>query len=195
MATQKKGCGLLITALIILLVGGGIAAYLGMSAVSTGKEFGEKIEKSLSFGTPSTLNYTAEADEEVTVWLTSDGSTDLAPISIEFTELESGINETAGTSGTSSSFGNQHLVAKYEVEKGKVYRVKATGIADGHTFRVANVDSNAVISMIGKGFGAVATIGGFGFLALIFGIIGLVKFMGSKKEQPAPPAAGPPAMG
>lgn len=190
MATQKKGCGFLITALIILLVGGGIAGFLGMSAVSTGKKFSENIEKSLSFGTPSTLNYTADEDTEVTVWLTSDGTTDLAPISIEFTELASGTAEMAGKSGASSSFGNQHLVAKYNVEKGKVYQVKANGIADGHTFRVANVDSNAVLSMIGKGFGAFATIGGFGFLALIFGIIGLIKFLGSKKEQPAPPAAG-----
>ncbi|BDS08111.1 hypothetical protein NT6N_31510 [Oceaniferula spumae] len=194
MATQKKGCGFLITALVLLLLGGGIAAYLGMSAVSSGKDFVEDIEKGEVFVTPGTLNYTPEEDGEVTVWITGDGSTDLNPIVIEVTDVAAGTTTNADKPGGSSTMGNQHLVAKFSVKKGQTYQVKATGVGDGYTFRVSNLSSSVVLSMIGKGVGAFGVFGVCGFLALIFGIIGLVKFLGSKNKQPVAASPGPPAV-
>ncbi|MBK1854193.1 hypothetical protein JO972_04450 [Verrucomicrobiaceae bacterium 5K15] len=195
MANQKKGCGFLITALLILIGGGGIAAFLGMSAFSTSKEFTEDINKGMSFMTPYTLNYTADEDTEVTIWLTSDATTDLAPISVEFIEKQSGASMIASKPGGTSSLGNQHLVAKHQVEKGKVYQVKASGLADGHTLRIASVPSTSVFAIVGKGLGAFAIFGGCGFLALVFGIIGMIKYFGGKDKPSTPPPGAPPAMG
>lgn len=196
MAKQKKGCGFLIIALVLLLLGGGIATYLGMSAVATGKEFTENIQKGKVFVTPLPGIYSAEEDSEVTVWLTSnDAAPDLDSIEIEVTEKGSGTTTTATKATSTNSMGNQYHVATFKVEKGKDYMVNAKGVAAGETFRIASISSNAVLSMLGKGFGAFGVIGVFGFLALIFGIIGMVKFFGGKKEQPAVAAApGPPAV-
>ena len=82
---------------------------------------------------------------------------------------------------------NQHLVATFSVAKGSSYKVTANGTTAGQTLRVSSVDSAAVFSMLGKGFGAFGVFGICAFLALIFGIIGLVKFFGSKNAASVPP--------
>ena len=189
MATKKKGCGFLIIALVLLVLGGIIAAILGASAVSTGKEFVENINEGESFVTPASLEYTSEVDEEVTVWLTSDTAPTTDTIKIEVTDAASGETSIATNSGTTSSMGNQHLVATFSVAKGKSYSIKANGVADGETLRVSGIDSSAVMSMLGKGFGAFGAFAVCALLALIFGIVGLVKYFGSKNATPAPPAA------
>lgn len=186
MANQKKGCGFLIAALVILLLGGGIATYLGISTANTVKEFGEDIQKGEVFVSPGTLNYTASKDGEATVWITGDGSDDLSTITIEVTDVATGKTTTHQKGGQSSNMGNQYLVTAFPIEKDKAYKVRATGAAVGKTFRVSTVSSSAVFAILGKGFGTVGAIGVAGFLALIFGIIGLVKYFGSKKA--APPA-------
>jgi len=186
MATKKKGCGFLIAALILLLLGGIIAAILGASAVSTGKEFTENINKGEIFVTPMTLDYTSDVDGEVTVWLTSDTAPTTSTIEIEVTDTASGTSSVANPT-TTSNMGNQHLVASFSVAKGSSYKIKANGTTAGQTFRVSSIDSSAVMSMVGKGFGAFGAFGICGFIALILGIIGLVKFLGSKKAATAPP--------
>jgi hypothetical protein len=191
MAQQKKGCGFLITALIILIVGGGIATYLGISTANTVKEFSEDIQKGKVFIAPATLDYTAPSDGEVTVWMTGDGSDDLTAISIEVTDVATGKTSTHGKSNQSSNMGNQHLVTTFTADKDKKYKLKSVGAAAGKTFRVSNVSSSAVFAILGKGFGAFGAAGIAGFLALIFGIIGLVKFLGSKNAVPTPT---PPAV-
>ena len=45
MATKKKGCGFLISALVLLIIGGCIAGFTGLSAFNSGKEFVEKIDE------------------------------------------------------------------------------------------------------------------------------------------------------
>ena len=45
MAAQKKGYGFLITALIILLLGGSITVFLGISAFNSGKDYNENLEQ------------------------------------------------------------------------------------------------------------------------------------------------------
>jgi len=189
MATKKKGCGFLIIALVLLVVGGIIAAVLGASAVSSGKKFVDDINEGEAFVTPGILDYTSTMDGEVTVWLTSDTAPTAGSVKIEVTDTASGETTLATQSGTTSSMGNQHFIASFSVTKGSQYKIKATGIEDGQTLRVSGIDSSAVMSMLGKGFGAFGAFGVCAFLALIFGIIGMVKFFNSKNAAPAPPAA------
>lgn len=188
MAQKKNGCGFLIIALVLLVVGGIIATILGMGAAKTGKEFVENIESGKIFAAPDTLEYTSDVDEEVTVWLTSDTAPTTNSIEIEVTDKDTGESTIAVKPSGTSTMGNQHLIATFSVKKGQNYSVKANGASDGQSFVVAGVDSEAVLSMLGKGFGAIGAFGFCAFLALIFGIIGLIKFFSSKKEVPSPPA-------
>lgn len=191
MATQKKGCGFLISALVLLIVGGIIAAILGKDAVSTGKDFVKEIEKTgKSFVTPESITYAAEQDSEVTVWLAGDNTDDLSKVVIHITDTQTNKASTASKPSGTGRFGNKDLVATFTVAKGKSYEVKASGIEDGRHITIAGVSTNAALSMVGKGFGAIASFGIFGLVALILGIIGLVKFFGSK----SPPAQVPPAV-
>ena len=150
MATQKKGCGFLIAAFVILLLGGGIAAYLGMGAFKTGKEFAENINKGETFVFPDTLNFTAEEDSEVTVWITSAGNVDFSGVEIEIKDTAAETTSKATKPGNTSNIGDQHFLAVFSVEKDKAYEVKATGATEGQTFRVSNVSSTAVFSVLGK---------------------------------------------
>jgi len=195
MATQKKGCGFLITALLLLILGGVIATLLGMGIVSSGKEFLEKIEETgKSFSTPESLTFSPEEDSEVTVWLAGDGTdksakTDHIVIEIRDTSTNS-TTTAANPDGSSSSFGNQHLVATFTVKKGSSYEITASGIEDGRTLRIASISTEALFKIATKGVGALAALGIFGLPALILGVIGLVKFFGSKNA----PAQAPPAL-
>ena len=65
MAAQKKGYGFLITALVILLLGGGLTIFLGISAFNSGKELTANFEGGESFITPETFSYTSEENKEV----------------------------------------------------------------------------------------------------------------------------------
>ena len=131
MAPKKNGCGFLIIALALLVLGGIIAGILVVSAVSIGKEFIENINAGESFVRPASLDYTSETDEEVTLWLTSDRAPASNIIKIEFTDAASGETAVATNSGTTSWMGKQHLVAAFGVAKGSTYQVKATGVANG----------------------------------------------------------------
>ena len=189
MATQKNGCGFLITALVLLVLGGIVAAFLFISAASTGKDLVEDINNGVAFNTPETLDYTSDTDGEVTVWFTSDTEPSANSIKIEITDEATGETTIATTSGHSGTIENLHLVAVFSVTKGANYKIKAKGATDGQTFRISPIDSAAVLSMIGKGLGALGVFGVCALLALIFGIIGLVKFFNAKNATSAPPIA------
>ncbi len=184
MATQKKGCGFLLTALIIIILGGGIAAFLGYGAFNSGKDFTENVTKGESFVTPGTLTYTHKEEGEVTVWISGDENTDLSKVELEFTDPSTGVTQKGAKPDGSGFINDKHLLAVFSAEKDKTYEVTAKGAADGSTVWLSNVSSTAILSMVGKGLGAFG-VGGISIvLALIFGIIGLVKFFGSKNQVP-----------
>ena len=182
MATKKKGCGFLIAALVLLIIGGIIAGILGMSAISTGKEFAENIQSGTSFVTPGSTAYSATEDSEVTVWLVGGNSEDVDKVVVNVTDTSSNTSSPATKPSGSSTMGNQHLVGTFNIQQGKSYEVSATGAPAGSTLTIASVSSSAVLSLVGKSFGAFAAFGICGFIALILGIVGLVKFFNSKKE-------------
>ena len=184
MAAQKKGFGFLITALVILLLGGGITIFLGISAFNSGKEFAINLQKGESFVTPETCSYTPKKNRKVTIWILGDEDIDLKEIEIEFTDLSTGItNKAAKPSGT-NHLNNQHHLADFRVEKDRTYEVTAKGSTNGSTILISHVSSDAILPVIGKIFGAFGVAGVTFILTLIFGIIGLVKYLDSKKNKP-----------
>jgi hypothetical protein len=197
MATKKKGCGFLITALVLLLIGGGIAGFAGLSAFNSGKEFLEKINQGTEFQVPHGAELTVEEDGDITAWLTGKPTDSTDNITITVKNLETGNITSASRPSGSNNFGNKHLIGNFEVEKGQRYYVEAIGLADGRTITLSNIPSSAVLKIVGKGLGAFFGGGAFVFLALIFGIIGLIMFFTSKPasaEPAAAPPASPPAM-
>lgn len=189
MATQRKGCGFLLTALIILLLGGGIAAFLGIGAFNSGKDFTGNIDKGESFVTPKTLSYTPKEDTEITAWISGDENLDLSKVELEFTNTSTGIAEKATKPESTGLINGKHLLAEFSAEKDKTYQIAAKGAIDNSTVWISNVSSDVIISMLGKGLGAFGVSVVTFLLTLVFGIIGLVKFLGSKKAGPtqAPP--------
>ena len=198
MATQRKGCGFLITALILVLIGGGVATFLGMKAYSTGKEFVENIDDGTILITPNSVEITAEEDSEMTVWLADEASdsSDSTPstetsepldkIVINITNTTTDETTIANKPNGSSNMNGQLLVGSFPVKKGNTYKIEANGLADGSTLAISSISSTTALSMVGNVMGAFFGGGAFAFLALIFGIIGLVKFFSSK--EPTPPA-------
>lgn len=184
MATQKKGCGLLITTFVILLLGGGITIFLGISAFNSGKDFAEKIDRGESFVTPKTLSYTPRENSEVTLWILGDEDVDFTEIEIEFTDISTGITSKATTPNGANHINNQHHLADFRVKKDRTYQVTAKGAANGSTILISHVSSDAILSTLGKVFGAFGVAGVTFLLTLIFGIIGLVKYLDSKKIRP-----------
>lgn len=183
MPTQRKGCGLLITAFVLFLIGGAISAYLGMNAFSSGKEFVEKIHTGTPFSPPETATYIAKEDGKVSVWLTGSEGDDLKAIQIQVTDNATGNTITATKPSGTSNVSDQHLVAKFTVKKGGNYSVRADGLEAGRTLILAEIDPNAIFSFVGKGLGAFFGGGAIALVALVLGIIGLVLFFTSK---PAP---------
>jgi len=196
MATKKKGCGFLIAALLLLIIGGVAATIFGKEAFSTGKEFISEIEKTgKNFVTPESVEYTTEEDSEVTVWLSGESTEDISKVVIHITEAATNRTSVASQPSGSSHFGNKHLIATFSVEQGKTYSVRASGIEDGRHFTIAAVSTHTALSIAGKVGGAFASLGICGLLALIFGIIGLVKFFGSNNapaQAPPTDTPGPP---
>ena len=184
MATQKKGCGFLLTALIILILGGGIAAFLGFGAFSSGKDFAENITSGESFVVPATLTYTPKEDSEVTIWISGRENIDLTNVEVEFTDTSTGVTTKATKPNGSGNLNDKHLLATFSAKKGTTYQVAAKGSAVGSTIWISEVSSDVILSMLGKGFGAFGVAGITVILTLIFGIIGLVKFFGSKNTPP-----------
>ncbi|MBT8036425.1 MAG: hypothetical protein KJO21_02665 [Verrucomicrobiae bacterium] len=192
MATQKKGCGFLLTALVLLLIGGCIAGFTGLSAYQSGKAFVDQINQGTEFQAPHRAEITAEEDGEMTVWLTSNGNEAIHSVTINVKNLESGITTSAVQPTGTSNFGNKHLIGKFTVHQGQRYHVESVGLTDGRTVTLANVPSSAVLSIVGKGLGAFFGGGAFTVLALVFGIIGVIRFFTSPSSS-ARPAAAPPA--
>lgn len=193
MAKQKKGCGFLITALILLIIGGVGAALLGGSAFSDVKDAGDSFKDATTLITPNGADYTAGADGETSIWLSGNDTTVPSGYSINVKDKSSGEFIDSSTSSTSQRMGDTLLLGTFEAKKGTEYKVHVTGLSAGRTVLVSSVSSDAVLSTIGKGFGAIAVAGIASFLALIFGIIGLVKYFGAKKAAAPAPAATPPA--
>lgn len=134
--------------------------------------------------TPGTLTYTHKKEGEVTVWISGDENTDLSMIELEFTDPETGVTQKGAKPDGSGFINDKHLLAVFSAEKDKTYQVTAKGATDGSTIWLSNVSSTAILSMLGKGLGAFG-VGGISIvLTLIFGIIGMVKFFGSKKTPP-----------
>ncbi len=188
MATQKKGCGLLISALIILILGGAIAAFLGFSAANTSEEFADSIKGGEILFTPGSLSYKAKEDGEATVWIVGEEEADYSGIDIEVSDGTDTIKATKPSD--SYHLGGVNLIGSFSVKAGSSYTVKATGAETGNIICVSTISSDAALSIVDKGLGAFGVFGAAGFIALILGIIGLVRFFSSKKTAPqAPPAA------
>ncbi|HAE17871.1 MAG TPA: hypothetical protein DCG41_01510 [Verrucomicrobiales bacterium] len=183
MAAQKKGYGFLITALIILLLGGGITVFLGISAFNSGKDFTENLDQGESFITPKTLSYTPKENSEVTIWVLGDEDIDLAEIDIEFTDTTTGITKKATKSNAAYHVNNQHHLADFRVEKGRTYQVSAKGAANGSTIWITHISSDAILSTLSKAFGALGVASVTFVITLIFGIIGLVRYLDSQKNR------------
>ena len=184
MAAQKKGYGFLITALVILLLGGGITIFLGISAFNSGKKFAVNLEKDESFVTPETYSYTPQKNGEVTIWILGDEDIDLNEIEIEFTDLSTGITNKASKPNGTNHVSSQYHLADFRVEKGRTYQVTAKGATNGSTILISHVSSDAIVPTLGKVFGAFGVAGVTFILTLIFGIIGLVKYLDSQKTKP-----------
>ena len=192
MATQKKGCGFLITSLILFLVGGLVATLLGIGAFSTGKKVVDEIGKTgTSFVSPESVIYKPKEDSAVTVWLTGDiADVDLDKIVIHVTDTASKTGSVASKPSENSHVGNKHLVGTFEVKEGKSCEVRASGIEDGRHLTIASISMSTALSLFGMGLGVIVSLAVFGFLALVFGIIGLVLYFSSEETsaQDTPPA-------
>lgn len=184
MATKKKGCGFLIAALILLIIGGGIA-FLGIkSAADEIKNFASIA----NFKTPDTGTFTAEEEGAITVWLAGGNDTTLpAGTKVNAKDVESGKFIEIQTQRGSSRINDKLLVAAFNVEKGKKYEVSVNGLSNGREIVLSSMSADAALKMVGKGLGGVAGAGVCGFIALILGIIGLVKLVSSPKNPTAPP--------
>ena len=183
MAAQKKGYGFLITALIILLLGGSITVFLGISAFNSGKDFTENLDQGESFITPKTLSYTPKENSEVTIWVLGDEDIDLTEINIEFTDTTTGITKKATKSNAAYHVNNQHHLADFRVKKGRTYQVSAKGAANGSTIWITHISSDAILSTLSKAFGALGVASVTFVITLIFGIIGLIRYLDSQKKQ------------
>ena len=184
MAVQKKGFGFLITSLVILLLGGGITIFLGISAFNSGKEFATNLEKGESFVTPETYSYTPKKNRKGTIWILGDEDIDLNEIEIEFTDLSTGITNKASKPNGTNHVSSQYHLADFRVEKGRTYQVTAKGATNGSTILISHVSSDAILPTLGKVFRAFGVAGVTFILTLIFGIIGLVKYLDSQKTKP-----------
>ena len=184
MATQKKGCGFLITALILLIIGG-IVAFLGIKgAVDSAKDFTSITE----FQTPDGGDVTATEDGAISVWMVGGNDTTRpSGLSINAKDLDTGEYVTATIPSSTSRINDRMLLGSFPAEKGKKYKVHVTGVSNDRTISISSISPDAALGVVGKGLGGVFGAAFCGFLALIFGIIGLVKFFSSKKA--APPAA------
>ncbi|MBT8045397.1 MAG: hypothetical protein KJO79_10640, partial [Verrucomicrobiae bacterium] len=151
----------------------------------------DSIQAGKSFVTPGSTTYTADGGDQASVWLSANDQSATGGVVVHVIDTSTNTKTTATKPSGSANMGNQHLVATFKIKPGKSYKVSASGVPDGSTLTVSNVSSNAVFSVVGKGFGAFAVFGVCGFLALIFGIIGLVRFF-SSNDAPAPPHSPPP---
>ena len=153
MATQKKGCGFLITSLVLFLAGGLVATLLGIGAFSTGKKVVDEIGKTgTSFVTPESATYEPKEDSAVTVWLTGDiADVDLDKIAIHVTDTASKTSSVASKPSENSHVGNKHLLGTFEVKEGKSCEVRASGIEDGRHLTIASISMSTALSLFGMG--------------------------------------------
>lgn len=185
MATKKKGCGFLITAIVLLIAAAGIFALGIFGAVKS-------FEPISSFNTPSSTTITADDNGAISVWLHGNDNSVPAGTSINVTDVASGQIVAAPTTTINSHMkvnGDRRiLLGSFEATKGSNYKVQVANVPNGSKISLSNTSTAAAVGSIGM-----AIVGPMicGVLALIFGIIGLVKFIGSKKADPQ--AAAPPA--
>ncbi|MGB1936229.1 MAG: hypothetical protein ACPHVK_01900 [Akkermansiaceae bacterium] len=192
MARQKKGCGFLITSLVLFLVGGLAAALLGVGAFSKGKKVVDEISKTgTSFVTPESVTYEPREDSAVTVWLSGNvEDVDLEKVIIHITDTASKTESVASKPSGSNQMDNKHLVGSFEVKAGRTCQVRASGLEDGRHLTIASVSMSTAVSFFGMGLGIIGSLVIFGSLGLVCGIIGLVMYFGTQKTsaQGAPPA-------
>jgi len=187
MATQRKGCGFLITALILVIimaVAMGIGVYSGMKSLAPIS----------SFTTPNSGEITPDDDTAISVWLHGNDTSIPTGIDVLVTDVETGKISSAPLTKMESNIevnGDRRiLLSSFKAEKGKNYKIRVTGLEEGRKISLAKSTL--------AGFGLLA--GGMGIscpcaiLALIFGIIGLIKFFGSKNNpSQLPPSPASPA--
>ena len=179
----KKGYGFLITALIILFLGGSITVFLGISAFNSGKDLTRNLDQSESFITPKTLSYTPKENSEVTIWVLGDEEIDVTEINIEFTNTTTDITKKATKSNDAYHFKKQHHLADFRVEKSRTYQVSAKGAAHGSTIWITHISSDVILSTLSKAFGALGVASVTFVITLIFVIVGLVRYLNSKKNR------------
>ncbi|MCP5534700.1 MAG: hypothetical protein H7A51_00525 [Akkermansiaceae bacterium] len=182
MATKKKGCGFLITAIVLLIAA---AAIFGIGVVGAFKSMAPVT----SFDTPNAGAISSGEDGAISVWLHGNDTSVPSGVSINVREVESGQMIPAPLTSLNSHIevnGDRRiLLGAFEGKNGKDYQVQVDGLSAGRKISLSNTSGTAVAGSIGAAIVGPMICGG---LALIFGIIGLVKFFGSK----TPPAQSPP---
>lgn len=186
MATKRKGCGFLVTAFVLLVVGAVICGIGIKGAIGS-------FEPIASFETPAHEKVTVDGDGAITVWLHGSDTTVSGSVSINVKNTATGkfIDAPVSRANTTMSSGNDRklLIGAFEAKKGVEYDVYVTGLSAGRKISLSNTSVAGMFGSIGM-----AIVGPLlcGVVALVFGIIGMVKFFGGNKPQPAPAAPGPP---
>lgn len=189
MATQKKGCGFLITAIVLLVAAIGIFVIGIFSAVSSASgSLG-------AFNTPDNVTVKSDKSGKINIWLHGNDTAPPTGTSLHAKEADTGNQVVTSPSVMTSTFtvnnDRRLLLGDFDAVAGKEYTVSVGGLEPGRKITVADATGAKVAGSIG-----IAVIGPMicGLLALVFGIIGLVKLLGSKNTpNQMPPAAAPGA--
>ena len=121
-------------------------------------------------------------DGAISVWLHGSETTAPAGVSIDVknTKTDELVPAVTVSSNTSMSSGANRklLLGTFESKKDTEYEIRVSGLSPDRKISLSNTSVGGLMSNLGM-----AIIGPiiFGFLALIFGIIGLIKLLSSKK--------------
>lgn len=192
MAEKRKGCGLLIAALVATI----IAAIVGFMGIKSGVDdiqsgVAENSAGAVSFATPSSGTFKAPQDKDGTVWLTStDGNAPSKPTGYSVTVVdESGKEITVTNSVATVTIMNQVKLASFPCTKDSIYNVSVAGLPDSSSIEVSHSSAAEALGGAGKVAGGLFGALGLGFVAFVLGLIGIIRWFTSKPKVTAPPVA------
>lgn len=185
MATQKKGCGCLVSSLVLFIIGISIAVFAGLSVYNSGKELVDDVQQDTEFTTPNGIEFSSTENSDITIWLTDVKTKPTDKISIKLVDLETGETYTAITPESKVEINELLLIGTFKSQPNKNYKITAAGLDDGSVIKVINIPEDVVMSMASKGLVAIIGGGIFIVLSLVCGIIGLIKYFSSNKDPVA----------
>ncbi len=192
MKSSKKGCGLILSAIILFVVGCSISGIIGYSAYKDGIKLVNEAKKGPSFVTPKTITYTAKTSGKITIWQKIDEQPPSGTTIIEIKNLRDGSVIKATRPSTNSQIGDFSLVGESDISKGESYEFVAKGLPDNTTLTIAELPPQKIRSIFIKGFAAFAIAGVLAIIALILGIIGAIKYFSSDKTSIPKNSTPPP---